>query len=112
MVEQTRYGGQIKYGRPLTYKGGVNDGGDPAEKSGKPYKVERGVVLFPENNSQREDKACHSAEAVGNYSKPLRRTVSEYLGEPVCRDGREKQQGKELEKEPLRTLVYGKPSRE
>ena len=77
----------------LAYKSGVHNRCYTAEQAREPSKVKNAVVLFAENYSERNYKACHTAIAVGNNAVPAYLLIAENLRKSVGENRSKQQEG-------------------
>ena len=85
-MQKSRDCGKIKYGWTLIEEGWIEYSDQSSDESDRPYKMINGIVFLSKDNGECRNKACHSAEAVGNYLLPSHSIVSENLGESIDHD--------------------------
>ena len=86
VMQKSRDRRKIKYRGTLIEEGWIEYSDQSSDESDRPYKMINGIVFLSKENGECRNKACHSAEAVGDDLLPSHSIVSENLGKSIDHD--------------------------
>ena len=107
VVQESGNGWKVEKGNVLIHKGGIDHGGNAAEQSQQPSKMQGAIVFLSQKDTYGQHKAGHTAKTVWDDAVPSDLIVAKYLRQPVRKYGCEKQSCKDLQDDFLRLFCFG-----